>query len=242
MPAAAPPPLVTVAPTREVRTVAPMNEVAVDGSRAATLVGRPLKGRVALRAPVSAQVALAGSGALVAGSVGNTVWRFDVRGKTKLRSYPGPVIVLDVDRGRVLVDRNAARLDVLSSTGTLVGTIERPHEGSALLRGDRVALISRRTLELGDLHGRVLLTRRVAPGARLEDIEGGLVVYSVETRLHLLRLSDGRDVRLRLRGQFGYAHARLSSGALFYTYDQQAGRLGHAGYVDASRVRQLLKR
>jgi len=36
---AAPPPLVDVTPTREIRTVAPVNEVAVDGKRAATLVG-----------------------------------------------------------------------------------------------------------------------------------------------------------------------------------------------------------
>src|SRR4029079_15136496 len=127
---AAPPPLVDVRPTRELRTVAPVNELAVDGGRAATLVAtaqaweyllvwsanvvvlratlacdtqessvvlaanrfahvcfqggsyvvtgtvRPLTGRVALRAGAP-QVTLAGRKNLVAGSVGNPVWRFD---------------------------------------------------------------------------------------------------------------------------------------------------------------------
>jgi hypothetical protein len=39
VPLAAPPHAVVVTPTREIRTAAPVNEVAVDGGRAATLVG-----------------------------------------------------------------------------------------------------------------------------------------------------------------------------------------------------------
>lgn len=292
---APPVPLVEVTPTREVRTVSPVNEVTVDGGRAATLVGtvqsweyllvwtpkgivvraslacdlqetnvvlagnrfahlcyqggnfvvtgtiRPLRGRIALRAAGDTQVALAGGGSLVAGSAGGTVWRFDLRSKRKLRTYAGPVIVLGVDGGRVLVDRGPGALDVLSRTGAVIGTVKRPHDGGAALRGGRVATIAGRTLTIGDLHGRTLLTRRVAAGARLEDFDGRLAVYSVETRLHLLRLGDGRDVRLGLRGQFGYAHARLSGGALFYAYDQRTGRLGHAAYLDAPHVQALFR-
>ncbi len=296
MPFATPPPLVDVKPTREVRTVAPVNEVAVDGGRAATLVGeaqeweyllvwspkgvvvraslscetqesnvvlagnrfghvcfqdanyvvtgtlRPLKARIALRAAAGPQVALAGSGTLIAGSAGRTVWRFDVRGKTRLRTYPSSVIVLSVDGGRVLVDRNASTLDVLTSRGALFARLPRAHEGGALMRDRRIASISGRRLVVGNLAGRTIRTRTVAAGAHLEDVDGGLVVYSVETRLHLLRLSDGRDVRLRLRRQFGYAHARVSNGALFYAYNQRSGRLGHAGFIDPAGVLGLLGR
>ena len=289
---ATPPPTVTVTPTREIRTVAPVNEVALDGTRAATLVGsaqsweymlvwspqgivvraslacdqqesnivltgnrfahncfqsgnfvvtgtvKPLRGGVTLRAPADAQVALAARGGLIAGSVGGAIWRFDR--KQKLRTYPRPVFVVAVDGGRILVDRDPAQLDVLSSAGKVVGTVRRPHEGGSLMRGGRVATLAGRRLVLSDVHGHTLLTRTIAAGARLEDLDGGLLVYSVETRLHLFRLSDNRDVKLKLRHQFGYAHARLSGGALFYAYNQQTGKLGHAGYLDAARVRALL--
>ena len=268
--------------------MAPVNDVAVDGNRAATLVGsaqsweyllvwspkgivlratlacdtqesnvvltadrfahvcfqkinyvvtgtlRPLSGGVALRASGGDQVSLAGRGSTIAGSVGRAIWRFDARGRSKLRTYPAPVILESVDGDRLLVDRDSSTLDVLTSKGALVSRLRRPHGGGAAMRDGRIATISGRTLRAGTT------TCRVVAGAHLEDVEGDLAVYSVETQLHLLRLSDGRDVRLGLPGQFGYAHARLSNGALFYAYNQRTGRLGHAGYVDAARVRGLL--
>jgi hypothetical protein len=297
---AAPPPLVDVKPTRELRTVAPVNELAVDGSRAATLVGtaraweyllvwspkgilvraslacdtqesnvvlaanrfahlcfqsgnyvvtgtvRPLTGRVALRAGPSAVVALAGQGTLVAGSVSTvgtsdstTIWQLDAGARKKLRVYRSRAVLVAVDRGRLLVDR-PAQLDVLSGRGALITTLRRAHDGGALMRDGRIATIAGRKLAVSGMDGKTLTTRPVAAGAHLEDLESGLVVYSVETRLHLLRLSDGRDVRLRFSRQFGYAHARLSNGSLFYAYDQRTGKLGHAGFVDAAHVRALL--
>jgi hypothetical protein len=300
VPLAAPPPLVTVQPTREIRTVAPVNEVAVDGGRAATLVGtvqqweyllvwspkgivvraslacdtqesnlvlsanrfahlcyqgtnyivtgtiKPLTGRVALRATSTAVISLAGQTSFVAGSVSRTtssptdIWRFDRKTKKKLRTYPGRAILVSVDRGRLLVDRPTG-LDVLTESGKLVSTLRRAHQGGEAMRGGRVATLAGRRLVVSAVDGKSQRTRRVAPGAHLEDLDGNLVLYSVETRLHLLRLSDGKDVALKLASQFGYAHAKLSNGSLFYAYDQQSGRVGHAGYVDARGVAKLLK-
>jgi hypothetical protein len=293
--AATPAPLVAVKPTHELRTLAPVNDVAVDAGRAATLVGivhaweyllvwtprrivvraslacdtqesnlvlagnrfahvcfqgesfvvtgtlRPLRAHVVLRAPVSRSVTLAASGSLVAGSIGRTVWRFDAGAKTKLRDYPKPVIVLGVDRDRILVDRGGTTLDVLTRTGKVRETVRLAHDGGALLRGGRLAAITKRRLVVADLDGRTLASRPVEAGARLEDFAGPLVVYSAGTRLHLLRLRDGRDLRLRLRGQFGYAHARLADGALFYAYTRANG-MGRAGYVSAAAVRGLFSR
>jgi hypothetical protein len=292
---AQPAPVVVVAPTREVRTVEPVNEVAVDGGRGATLVGeahgweyllvwspkgvvvraslscdtqesnvvlagnrfahlcfqdanyvvtgtiRPLQGRVALRASGGAQVALAGQGSLVAGSVGPAIWRFDARTRKKLHTYGKPAIVLTVDRDRLLVDRDATTLEVLTRVGSRVATVRRAHDGGAVLRGGRLASIEGRRLVVGGLRGKPQLTRTVAADAHLEDLDGGLVLYSVETQLHLLRLSDGKDVVLRLRRQFGYAHARLSNGSLFYAYNQRSGRLGHAGFLSSAAVQSLLR-
>lgn len=292
---ATPPPLVDVKPTREVRTASPVNEVAVDGGRAATLVGtaqaweyllvwspqgvvvraslacdtqennlvlagnrfahlcfqgenfvvtgtvRPLRARVALRRPGAEPVSLVGSGTLVAGSAGRVLWRFDRTTRTKLRTYPQPVVAVGADGGRILVDRDARTLDVVSGAGRTEATLRLPHDGGALLRSGRIATISKRRLTVSAPSGRTILTRRVRAGAHLDDFDGGYVVYSVETRLHLLRLGDGRDVALRLRGQFGYAHAKLSSGGLFLAYDTNGGSRGLAGFVSPAAVRALLE-
>jgi hypothetical protein len=199
---------------------------------------RPLKARVSLR--TASFVSLAGRGALVAGSSGRTIWRFDPARRTSLRTYAKPAIVLDVDRDRILVERSAAAVDVVSRTGRVLATLTLPHGGGALMRGGRIAAISKRRLVVSDLEGRRVLARTVAAGAHLEDVDSGLVVYSVETRLHLFRLADGRDVALRLRGQFGYASAGLWRGGLFYAYDVANGKTGRAGFVSAVGIRKLL--
>lgn len=290
-------PAVVVTPTREVRTAAPVNEIAVDGGRALTLVGetrgweyvlvwspqgvvvraslscdlqesnavlagsrfahvcyqgsnyvvagtiRPLRARVVLSAAGAAVVSLAGQGALLAGSVGRRVtviWRFDGRTKRKLRTYRSRAVLAGVDHGRLLVDRPTS-LDVLAQDGSVVASLRRPHDGGAVLRDGRVATISGRRLVISRTDGGSPITRTVAGLAHLEDLDGGLVLYSVDTTLHLLRVADGKDVALRLRRQFGYVHARLWHGSLFYAYNQRIGKPGHAGYVDAAGVRALLR-
>jgi hypothetical protein len=282
---------VDVKPAREIRTLSPVNTLAVDGGRAATLVGtaqaweyllvwspkgvviraslncetqesnvvlagnrfahvcfqggenfvvtgtlRPLRARVALRA--AGFVSLAGGGSLVVGSAQTRLWRFDVRKRVLLHTYAQPVIALDVDGGRVLVERSARALDVVSGNGRIEARPALAHDGGARLRGSRIATISKRRLAVSDLHGRRILTRTVARGARIEDFDGKVVVYSVETRLHLLRIGDDRDVAIRLRGQFGYASAQLSGDGLFYAYNIRRGQAGRAGFV---LVRALLR-
>jgi hypothetical protein len=300
--AATPAPVVRVSPTHELRTASPVNEITVDGGRAATLVGepqqweyllvwtskgvvlratlscdtqesnvvlaanrfahlcyqgqnyvvtgtiRPLTGRVALQAPGAAVVFLSGQDTMLVGSVSmltpkasTVIWQFDRHAKRKLHTYASRAVVLSVDDGRVLVDRPRA-LDVLSRRGSVLATLRRRHDGGAMLRGGRVATIAGRQLVVTGVDGKHSTVRPVAAGAHLDDLDGGYVLYSVETRLHLLRLNDGKDVVLRLRGQFGYVHARLWEGALFYSYNQQGGsKPGHAGYVDPAGVRALLK-
>lgn len=287
--AATPVPLIEVKPAREIRTLSPVNEVAVDDGRAATLVGaargweyllvwspkgivlraslscdtqesnvvlagnrfahvcfqsgvnyvvtgtvNPLHARVALQSP--SFVSLAGSGSLVAGSDGRTIWRFDVRTRKRLKRYDKPAIVLAADGGRTLVDRGRRALEVLSETGRVVSHSSQPHEGGALLRVGRLGVITRRHIVIADLQGRGRVTRTVAAGARLEDFDDAYAVYAVETRLHVLRLRDGRDVALRLRGQFGYASAQLSGGRLFYAYNTRGGTAGRAGVVDTASL------
>jgi hypothetical protein len=283
---------VTVHPTSEVRTLAPVNEVTVDDGRAATLVGtvrgweyvlvwtprgvvvrasltcdtqesnlvlaanrfahlcyqgtnyivtgtiKPLRATVSLRARPNAVISLVGGGSLVAGSVGGVVWRFDAHSRKKLRTYRSRALLVAADGRRLLIDRPHA-LDVLADDGALLSTLAREHDEGALLRGGRVATINEGRLVVSGIRGGSRLVRRLAARAHLEDLDGGLVLYSLGTRLHLLRLGDGKDVPLRLSGQYGYANARFWRGAVFYAYNLASG-VGRAGFVDARGVRALL--
>lgn len=290
---------VTVHPTSEFRTLAPVNEVTVDNGRAATLVGtvksweyvlvwtprgvviratlncdtqesnlvlarnrfahlcyqgtnyvvagtiKPLHAAVSLRAGPSAVISLVGGGSLVAGSVGfaepavsSVIWRFDAHSRRKLRTYRSRALLVAADDGKLLVDRPHA-LDVLTENGTPLTTLRREHDGGALLRGGRVATINEGRLVVSGIHGESPVVRRLATRAHLEDLDANLVLYSVDTRLHLLRLSDGRDVPIRLSDQYGYAHAQLWRDTLFYAYNLASG-VGRVGYVDEHCVRALL--
>jgi hypothetical protein len=294
--AAPPPPIVDVKPAIEIRTASPVNEVVVDGGRAATLVGetpsweyvlvwspkrvvvRPIlvcdrqesdlvlagdrfahvcfegdrntiltatfrRTKSVPRLHTSAFVVLAGHGSLIAGSAGSALWRFDTASKVKLRTYGAPIVALDVDGGRILVGRSNTVLEIVSRSGKTITRLKIPHLGGALLRGARIASIANHRLVLSDLHGKAVRKRPVVGDATLVDLEGGLVVYSVGIRLHLLRLGDGRDVTLRFKGQFGYASARLSHGGFFYTYNVRGtSKPGRAGFVSAAAVRTLLRR
>jgi hypothetical protein len=188
-------------------------------------------------------VAVAGQGTLIAGSAGSTLWRFDPSGKVKLGKYPGSVLVFNVDGNRILVGRTNTILEIVSRTGKAVATLKIPHVGGALLRGSWIASIASRRFVLSNLHGRPLRSRPVAGDATLMDMTGDLVVYGVGIRLHLLRLSNGRDVTLRFKGQFGYASAKLWRGGLFYAYNVGGGssKPGRAGYVSAAAVQAMLR-
>lgn len=191
----------------------------------------------------SAFVALAGQGTLIAGSAGSTLWRFDATGKVKLGTYPGSVLVFNVDANRILVGRTNTLLAIVSRTGRALATLKIPHVGGALLRGSRIASIASHRLVLSNLHGKALRSRPVAGDATLMDASADLAVYSVGIRLHLLRLRDGRDITLRFKGQFGYASAKLSNGGLFYAYNVSGGssKPGRAGFVSAAGVQTMLR-
>ena len=294
--AAPPPSIVDVKPAIEIRTASPVNEVVVDGGRAATLVGetpsweyvlvwspkgvvvRPIlacdrqesdlvlagdrfghvcfegdrntiltatfrRAKSVSRLHTSAFVVLAGHGSLIAGSAGRALWRFDAASKVKVRTYGAPIVALDVDRGRILVGRSNAVLEVVSRSGKTITRLKVPHLGGALLRATHIASIANHRFVLSDLHGKAVRKRPVVGDATLVDLDGDLVVYSVGIRLHLLRLGDGRDVTLRFKGQFGYASAKLSGGGFFYAYNVRGtSKPGRAGFVSAAAVRALLRR
>jgi hypothetical protein len=187
-------------------------------------------------------VTLAGHGSLIAGSVGNTLWRFDPGGKLKLHTYKSPITAYDVDGGRILVGRTTG-LQVVSSSGKQLSAANVGHEGGALLRGSQIVRITAKHVVLSNLTGKAVVSRSVVGvNPTLVDMGNGLVVYNAGTRLHLLRLSDGRDVGLRFKNQISTADAKLWQGGLYYGFTSSGvGRPGHAGYISAAGVQALLK-
>src|SRR5204862_6707742 len=71
---------------------------------------------------------------------------------------------------------------------------------------------------------------------RLEDFQSGIAVYVVGRDVHLLRLADRSDVRIRPPG-IGPVHAQLEAPGLFYSYRPAAspGR-GRVAFVPMAAV------
>jgi hypothetical protein len=165
-----------------------------------------------------------------------------------LRSFRHRPRLFNVDEERVLVESEPGTLAIVSASGALLSSLHL-HVSGAVLRHDRLVTIKRRDLVLRDLRGNALRRLRVPPGSTLEDARGDLVVYQTPAdQLHLLRLSDGRDVALRLAGQglTGQpASGRLDPTGLFYAYtrltanDEDSGTIG---FVAAGELRKLLAR
>jgi hypothetical protein len=63
----------------------------------------------------------------------------------------------------------------------------------------------------------------------LEDARGDLVAYLVGDAVHLVRLSDGREIVIDTPNATGPVFARYVPGGLFYSYnesyDERPGRL-----------------
>jgi hypothetical protein len=123
--------------------------------------------------------------------------------------FPGTVKAARVDGDRLLVlTRSGAQNslwtgDTHSSDGRRSGPWPLPASKSS---GDAVC---------GDPNGCKL------PALRLEDFQSGIVVYVVGRDVHLLRLSDKKEVKIRASG-LGPVHAQLEASGLFYSYRPSA--------------------
>ena len=187
----------------------------------------------------NAHLEIAGGGSLLVASAAHELWRLDPNQHVRLRAYRTHPLLLNVDENRVLLQVKPGSLQIVSSSGAVLASLNVRASG-AVLRHERLVTLSGTTLALRDLRGRVIEQRRVPASSELQDARGNLVIYRTHDRLHLLRLSDGRDVTLRLSGQTGPATARLDPAGLFYAYESAGATPGILGYVTASRLPSLL--
>ena len=138
--------------------------------------------------------------------------------------FPGAVRAARLDDGVLLVLTRAGNqnslwtVDTNAADGRRSGPWALPPSSSA---GDAVC---------GDPSGCPL------PALRLEDFQSGIAVYVVGRDVHLLRLSDKRDVRIRAPGP-APVHAQLEPSGLSYSYRAAAspGR-GRVAFVPMAAV------
>jgi Tol biopolymer transport system component len=147
----------------------------------------------------------------------------------RLRAEHGPLRVLDVDAGRIVVSGDNATL-VLDANGGQLLSLPLSTQAAQLTGSSLVVLVPGALRDYDVTTGTLVRSSPVpavssggfcgvpvffcgTPQLRLEDAAHGLVSYILDGQIHLLRLADGRDVVVHE----GTA-ARFDSAGLAYAY------------------------
>jgi hypothetical protein len=174
---------------------------------------------------------------------------------TQIGTAPSLVGAVSADSGRLALLRSDGSLAVVNASGSLVSIYSATSWGRTLaaeLAGSDLILLTQGTLRHFDVTTGLLqhtwpvanvtsggICRRLHCTPQLltlEDTAGGLVAYTLQGEVHVLRLSDGRDVVVAAgtRAQFvssGLVYAHESTGVWPYglrllTSAQVAAKLG----------------
>lgn len=135
-----------------------------------------------------------------------------------------------VDAGRVLTVAPNGRVRLLSTSDRVLRTWRLgPDIVNARLRGRALAVQHGQSLDVYDTSTgarKQALPLASDGGSRpfLLDVQRDLVAYATGGAIHLLRLSDGRDVALDLPGAAPWLDARLEPTGLFVTWNQMYNR------------------
>jgi hypothetical protein len=130
------------------------------------------------------------------------------------------VTPLSVDAGRVLVDRGAGVLELLRANGDVVRTFQFNAAAmrGARLQGRDLVVLTPTSVEVTNAETGAFLRRWPAvPDAELADLQDGVALLIAGTKLHLLRLADGRDNVVDVAGS-PPIRAQLEPDSLFYSY------------------------
>jgi len=140
---------------------------------------------------------------------------------------PGGVVRLLSTRGRVLRSWRLSRGITYAELG---GRTLAAQRGASLTAYDAASGAKKQTRLLAADEGRP---------PRLLDVQGDLATYVTGGAIHLLRLSDGRDVALDLPGGAPWLDAQLEPSGLFVTWNQMYHRRpGRMAFVPMRTVIQ----
>jgi hypothetical protein len=145
-----------------------------------------------------------------------------------------------VDAGRIVVKRPGGRYEMLNAGGDRIGSYHLDTRFRVLLNGDSVvAKTATGIIALNVRTGSVEHRWRLSARARLEDLDGGWLVYVVGTTFHFLRLVDGHNVAVPLGRVATTVHAQLEPPGLFYSWETDGE--GVVAFVPRNRLAEVLR-
>jgi len=173
------------------------------------------------------------------------LWRItghDAASARLIRSGPDAMKVATVDGRRVVIYTRDGRIVILQASAARL-TDFRVGRGASefFLSGSELGLRRGRTIEIYDVtRGKRVGSRvlhRPSNPLRLAGLRGSIAVYMAGIAIHVLRLSDGRDVVLRLPNEAGPADAALVPQGLYYSYNQAySARPGRIGFIPIEKL------
>jgi len=163
---------------------------------------------------------------------------------TTIAAGSGTLRAAALDGHRIAVlraDQKVALYD--TETGRLLLTVTPSSAREVALRKDYVVVLTRtRTIEIFNARtGAPVRALRVAAGAAKLDAHSGIAAYAVGRTVHLLRLSDGKDVVLATAPR-AIAALQLEAPGIAYAYNTVRGTrdVGNLAFVPIRRATSLL--
>jgi hypothetical protein len=175
----------------------------------------------------------------------NPLLQTDIGGAVKtVASGPTSTTIVAVNGGRIAVQQSNGSVLLYSSTGALLNTISVTAGASAgtALSGTQLVTLGNGTLDVYDTASGTL-TKSIpitAPKPTLRGASGGIAVYVSGTALHLVRLSDGKDVTIHPSGS-APVDAQITTSGLFYSYNVPTNHTapGRVAFVSTANVVSL---
>jgi hypothetical protein len=169
------------------------------------------------------------------------IWRIDGAKPVQITHDPQDLQPLSVDQGRIVARRSDGSLLLLDSDGGVLRTFDVSSLG-AVLAGDDLVVLVRGELRVYSASTGELLSVWPLPDVpssghcrlfdcpktelTLDDAARGVVLYTVDGVVHLLRLSYGTDVAI-----VGATAAELTDAGLFYAYPGEEPWPGRIRFV-----------
>jgi WD40 repeat protein len=165
-----------------------------------------------------------------------------------VRELSGAAKVESVEGGRIAVLRGKHRVTLVSRRSAKTVRLGGRSVVGVALDGPRlIALEDGRLVVLDAKTGRQLRALRTdsalnlgAP-PQLGDVHGELVAFVVGAAVHVMRLSDGREIVLDTPGATAPVLAAFGSGGLFYAYNEAyAKHPGRVGFVTLAALEHAI--
>lgn len=174
------------------------------------------------------------------------IWKAARVRKTTVQTFHGEATVTSLDDGRIPVLRDDRAVSVLlPGRGIRTFAFGPGSVLGAALDGARLLVLQSMRLTVLDLgSGRRMgswpVRRGFGPAPQLEGAQGDLAAYVVGAAVHVLRLSDGREIVIDTPNATEPVFARFVRSGLFYSfnesYDKRPGRLAFVARSELERA------